>query len=175
MNESILTSVKKMLGIAEEYEHFDPDLLMHINSALAVLTQLGVGPTSGLMISDKTTTWNDLIFHENKLQLVKTYVFLKVKLMFDPPLSSSVLECYKTQISELEWRLNVAAETDASSSGSDAEEYTGTYTVTPKAKEAQVLETADKLMKDDVVVNQIPFYQVSNNSGGYTSYIAREA
>lgn len=110
ITDSILTSVKKMLGIAEEYEHFDADLLMHINSAFSILHQLGVGPADGFMIEDKSSIWSDFISDESKYMLAKSYMFLKVKLLFDPPLSSAVLECYKTQISEYEWRLNITAE-----------------------------------------------------------------
>ena len=110
ITDSILTSVKKMLGIAEEYEHFDADLLMHINSVFSILHQLGVGPADGFMIEDKSSIWSDFISDESKYMLAKSYMFLKVKLLFDPPLSSAVLECYKTQISEYEWRLNVTAE-----------------------------------------------------------------
>lgn len=112
LTESILTSVKKMLGITEEYEHFDPDLIMHINSVFSILTQLGVGPSDGFCISDRSATWSDFIEDDKKLMLVKTYMFLSVKLMFDPPLSSSVMECYKSQISEYAWRLNVTAENE---------------------------------------------------------------
>lgn len=110
ITDSILTSVKKMLGIAEEYEHFDADLLMHINSVFSILHQLGVGPADGFMIEDKSSIWSDFISDESKYMLAKSYMFLKVKLLLDPPLSSAVLECYKTQISEYEWRLNITAE-----------------------------------------------------------------
>lgn len=108
--DSILTSIKKMLGIEGEYEHFDPDILMHINSAFSILTQLGVGPDNGFMIVDKNATWNEFIKDEAQLNLVKSYMFIKVKLLFDPPMSTAVLECYKAQVSEYESRLNVAAE-----------------------------------------------------------------
>lgn len=108
--DSILTSIKKMLGIEEEYEHFDPDILMHINSAFSILTQLGVGPDNGFMIVDKNTTWCEFIKDEAQLNLVKSYMFIKVKLLFDPPMSTAVLECYKAQVSEYESRLNVTAE-----------------------------------------------------------------
>lgn len=115
--ESILTSVKKMLGIDEAYEHFDPDIIIHVNSVFAVLTQLGVGPSTGFSISDNSALWSDYISDETRLSAVKSYVFLRVKLLFDPPLSSAVMECYKTQINELEWRLNVTAETEVSADG----------------------------------------------------------
>lgn len=105
--ESILTSIKKMLGIVEEYEHFDTDIIMHINSVFAILTQIGIGPTNGFMIEDKTANWDDFIGDRADLTLVKSYIFLKVKLLFDPPLSTAVLECYKAQISEYEFRLSI--------------------------------------------------------------------
>lgn len=110
--ESILTSIKKMLGIDEEYTHFDADIIMHINSVLMTLTQLGVGPSEGFAIEDDTSTWIDFIPQITTAQLhaVKSYIYMKVKLMFDPPLSSSVIESMNRQIAELEWRLNVAVD-----------------------------------------------------------------
>lgn len=108
--ESILTSIKKLLGIDEEYTQFDSDIIMHINSVFLNLTQLGVGPSEGFLIEDDTATWDDFIGDSNQLQAVKSYVYLKVKLLFDPPLSSSVTESMNRMISELEWRLNVAVE-----------------------------------------------------------------
>ena len=109
--ESILTSIKKLLGIAEEYDHFDPDIIMHINSVFMVLTQIGVGPSEGFRIEDEGAVWSDFIADATKLQAVKSYVHLRVKLLFDPPLSSAVIESINRTISELEWRINVAAET----------------------------------------------------------------
>lgn len=108
--DSILTSVKKMLGIVEEYEHFDADLIMHINSVLSILTQLGVGPSEGFSIKDKTATWNDFLSESKNLESVKSYIYLKVRLIFDPPLTSSVSEAINRMISELEWRLSVTAD-----------------------------------------------------------------
>lgn len=110
--ESILTSIKKMLGIDEEYTHFDADIIMHINSVLMILTQLGVGPEEGFMIEDDTSTWIDFIPEANaaRLHAVKSYIYMKVKLIFDPPLSSAVIESMNRQISEFEWRLNVAVD-----------------------------------------------------------------
>lgn len=110
--ESILTSVKKLLGIAEEYEHFDADIIMHINSVFMILTQLGVGPPDGFMIEGEDATWNDFIGRSNNIEAVKTYVHMKVKLIFDPPQSSAVIESMNRVISELEWRLNISAETE---------------------------------------------------------------
>jgi len=108
--DSILTSIKKLLGIAEDYEHFDQDLIIHINSVLSVLTQLGVGPSEGFSIEDENATWNDFIPEDKRLSSIRSYVYMKVKLLFDPPLSSSVMESMNRMISEFEWRLNVAAE-----------------------------------------------------------------
>lgn len=110
--DSILTSIKKMLGISEDYTQFDADLIMHINSVFLNLTQLGVGPASGFTIEDETTEWTDFINNNAQLQAVKSYIYLKVKLLFDPPLSSAVIESTNRMVAELEWRLNVAAESD---------------------------------------------------------------
>lgn len=113
--DSILTSVKKVLGIAEDYEHFDADITMHINSVLMVLSQLGVGPSEGFQIEDKDDLWSDFI-PENfqDFATVKSYVCLKVRLLFDPPLSSTVTEAMNRMISEFEFRLNVAGESKES-------------------------------------------------------------
>lgn len=108
--ESILNSIKKLLGIAEDYDHFDSDIIMHINSVFATLTQLGVGPEDGFSINDESEKWEDFLPEERMLHSVKSYMFMKVKLMFDPPLSSAVIECTKEQIKELEWRLQVAVD-----------------------------------------------------------------
>lgn len=108
--DSILTSIKKLLGIAEDYDHFDQDLIIHINSVLSVLTQLGVGPSEGFSIEDENATWNDFIPEDKRLSSIRSYVYMKVKLLFDPPLSSSVMESMNRMISEFEWRLNIAAE-----------------------------------------------------------------
>lgn len=175
--ESILTSVKKLLGITEDYKHFDTDIILHINTVFMVLNQLGVGPSEGFSIEDDTSVWTDFIstnayykaehgidtdtkaemfaptkeiidaailsanqidtgfytttgekvYHAStlsgidvfyyvsvanpsQLEAVKSYVYLKVKLLFDPPLSSSVIEATNRMISELEWRLNVSVD-----------------------------------------------------------------
>lgn len=108
--DSILTSIKKLLGIAEEYTQFDDDIIMHINTVFLNLAQLGVGPSAGFSIEDDSAVWEDFIEDNAQLNAVKTYVYLKVKLVFDPPLSSSVIESMNNMISELEWRLNVAVD-----------------------------------------------------------------
>lgn len=105
--DSVLTSIKKMLGIDEAYECFDPDIIMNINMALNVLSQLGVKFKQKHSIEDDTTTWDDLIVDIEKIQMVKTYVYLKTRLVFDPPASATTANSYQSQISELEWRINV--------------------------------------------------------------------
>lgn len=108
--DSILTSIKKLLGIVEEYEHFDSDIIMHINTALMTLTQLGVGPSEGFVIEDERSEWTDFLSESLQIESVKSYVYLRVKMLFDPPLSSAVIDSINRQISELEWRLNVAVD-----------------------------------------------------------------
>lgn len=108
MDESILTSVKKLLGITEEYTQFDPDIITHINSVFFTLLELGVGPSSGFYIEDSDTTWDEYISDNPALlSAVKSYMFLKVKMLFDPSLTSSVTELMKEQAKEFEWRMNV--------------------------------------------------------------------
>lgn len=102
--ESILTSIKKLLGITEEYEHFDADIILNINTVLNILTQMGVGPAEGFQIEDKTAVWSDFIDNK-RLNMVKTYVYLKVRLIFDPP-SGTATEAINNQLKELEWRMN---------------------------------------------------------------------
>lgn len=110
--ESILDSIKKLLGISDEYTQFDSDIIMHINTVFMNLTQLGVGPETGFFIEDNSAIWSDFVDLENEIQLnaVKTYVYLKVKLLFDPPLSSSVVQSINNMILELEWRLNAVVD-----------------------------------------------------------------
>ena len=113
--ESILTSIKKLLGISEEYTHFDADLIMHINSVFLILTQIGVGPSEGFSISDEKAKWTDFIQDSLRLGAVKSFMYLKVKLLFDPPSSSSVMEATNKLIDELEWRLTIASESNKTS------------------------------------------------------------
>jgi len=104
MNESILTSIKKLLGITEEYTHFDADIIMHINSVFMILMQLGIGPTDGFSISDDSAVWSDFLSDATWLESVKSYVYLKVKLVFDPPQSGTVIGSIEKLIAEFEWR-----------------------------------------------------------------------
>lgn len=110
MDNSILVSIKKLLGIDPLCDSFDADVIMHINSVLAILNQLGVGPPEGFFITSNAETWNDLLKGDSRIEFVKTYIYLKVRLVFDPPQSSSVSDSISRSISELEWRIQVAAD-----------------------------------------------------------------
>lgn len=135
MADSILNNVKKIVGIAESDTSFDSDIIMHTNTALAVLNQLGIGPTAGFMIEDAVPTWDDflsikqigqlqsdgtvtytdqqLVAINKLLNMVKTYVYLRVRLLFDPPSTSFVIESHNEQIRELEVRMSIVREGDS--------------------------------------------------------------
>lgn len=107
MDDSILDSIKKILGMPPAYDAFDTDLVIHINSVFGILAQLGVGPEGGFSISDNTTLWKAYLGDSKDLEMVKSYIALKVRLIFDPPTIGAVMDAMKEQIRELEWRLNV--------------------------------------------------------------------
>lgn len=115
METSILKSIKKLLGIPADVTQFDADLMTHINSVFATLTQLGVGPPNGFIIDDDLDAWNQFITDFSKWSFIKSYVYLKVKLLFDPPINASVIESINRQISELEWRIYMEANNDNNS------------------------------------------------------------
>lgn len=108
--ESILTTIKKMLGITADYTHFDTDIIIHINTTLMTLNQLGVGPERPAMISSDYDTWDSVFGNTKDIEAIKTYIYLKVRLTFDPPTSSFVLDAMNRQANELEWRLNLQTE-----------------------------------------------------------------
>lgn len=110
MQDSILMTMRKLVCGNPYADHFDTDLLVHINACFSILNQLGVGPENGFVVTDETQSWSSYIADNYRLNMVKTYVTLKVKKIFDPPLTSSVLEAMNKEISELEWRLNVAVD-----------------------------------------------------------------
>ena len=119
--ESILDTVKKLLGIQPEYTNFDEDIIVHINTAFASLNQLGVGPVEGFLIYDNAAIWDDYITSCN-LTMIKSYIYLKVRKLFDPPTSSVLMESMDRSIAELEWRLFLEGDPkseDSSTSGSD--------------------------------------------------------
>lgn len=118
--DSILLSVKKLLGIDAEYTVFDPDIIIHINTAFAVLNQLGVGPVEGFMIESENEVWDEYIMDFN-FTMVKTFVFFKVKLSFDPPSNTALLESMDRQLEELTWRLEVEGHTHTNSIPDDSE------------------------------------------------------
>lgn len=114
MTDSILTSVKQSLGLAEDYEVYDPELIMHINSVLGTLNQLGVGPDDGFEIADKTETWDHLLtnegalFPDKRLSPVRSYMFHRVKMLFDPPTVGYLVTAIEKMIEQAEWRIMVA-------------------------------------------------------------------
>jgi hypothetical protein len=111
MEESILISTKKILGLDESYTPFDLDIITHINAAFSTLDQLGLGPEGGFSIEDETAVWSDYVVPLNQLHAVKTYVYLKVRILFDPPATSFHLSALNEQLKEYEWRLNMFRET----------------------------------------------------------------
>ena len=110
MTDRILESVKKVLGIAPENLVFDQDIVMHINSAFSVLHQLGVGPDEPFIIEDETATWSEFLGTERGVNSVKSYVYLRVRLLFDPPATSFALGAMEKQIEELGWRISTYME-----------------------------------------------------------------
>lgn len=110
METSILTSTKKILGLDESYTAFDLDVTTHINSVFATLVQLGIGPANGFMIQDKDAVWTDFLGQDLNLNSIKTYVYLKLRLAFDPPPTPYHIQALEKQIEELEWRLNTQRE-----------------------------------------------------------------
>ena len=112
--ESILVYVKRLLGIQSDYNHFDPDIIYGVNAAFAVLTQLGVGPAEGFIISDDTSKWSDFVTDKSRLSLIKEYVCLRTRLLFDPPSSSALIDAMNKTVAEYEWRLYVASDGDDS-------------------------------------------------------------
>lgn len=103
--ESILSSIKNLLGISEDDYSFDQEIKIHINSVFSILNQLGVGPEEPFILDDKDHNWNEFTGTNKRIEMVKSYVYLKVLLIFDPPQSSSRVDSIKRQIDEYEWRL----------------------------------------------------------------------
>lgn len=107
MEDSILLTTKKQLGIADEDHGFDMDIIIDINTVFGILTQLGVGPKEGYAISDESTQWSDYLQNNALLEMVKTYMYLKVRMIFDTPTSGSMNSAHEQLIQEMEWRINV--------------------------------------------------------------------
>ena len=110
MDNSILSTIKKILGLDASYTPFDTDIIVFINGAFLSLQQVGVGPESGFSIHGYDETWASYLTNPQNLEAVKTYIYLHVKRLFDPPSSSFVMDAYNKQMDELIWRLNVQAE-----------------------------------------------------------------
>jgi hypothetical protein len=112
MSDSILISTKKILGIAEDYTVFDVDIVTHINSVFSTLHQLGLGPVTGFVIFGPEETWDLFLDNDPRINAVKSYMYLRVRLLFDPPTTSYLITSLKEQAQEMEWRLNVVREGD---------------------------------------------------------------
>lgn len=110
MEDSILVTIKKLIGFDEDYTQFDLDIITAINSTFMVLNQLGVGPNKCFSITDKTATWSDFMSDETNLEAVKSYMQIKVRMLFDPPSSSFLIEAMNKQAQEYEWRLNITSD-----------------------------------------------------------------
>lgn len=115
MQQSILKTIRKLVGPEEDYTHFDMDLIIQINTAIGILNQLGVGPEDGFSIRDDTSKWSDLLEDETRYEMVKTYIYLFVKKTFDPPSNSFIVDSYEKTLKEIEWRLEVQADSDLKS------------------------------------------------------------
>lgn len=109
---SILNTIKKLLNIDSSENSFDTDIIIQINSSFTILRQLGIGPKEGFRITGSNEKWTGFVDNDEMLDAVKTFVYLKVKLAFDPPLNASLLESFERQVKELEWRLNVSVESE---------------------------------------------------------------
>lgn len=113
MGDSILATIRKLLNADEFDNTFDDDIVTHINSALSDLARLGVGPKDGFSIEDESSTWNELISNNKLLSFVKDYIYLSVKLVFDPPQQASVTTSMEKRIEKLEWCISVAVDETA--------------------------------------------------------------
>lgn len=112
MTDSILNTMKQMIPAMPSGDAFDTELIIHINTILGVLKQIGVGSSDGFFITGENETWSDFFGDSTTIQMAKTYMYLRLRLLFDPPENSSVLASYKEQIAELEWRCNIEVETN---------------------------------------------------------------
>jgi len=128
---SIVDDTKKVLGIASDYTEFDLDIILHINSVFSTLQQLGVGPKTGFSLTDNSTLWTDFLGDNVLANNVKSYMYLRVRLLFDPPATSFGITAVQDQIKELEWRMNTQAEFPANEEEVQTEEFATFFTATP--------------------------------------------
>lgn len=110
MSDSILKTTKKSLDIPEDYDVFDQNIILHINSVFSTLNQLGIGPVDGFEIEDDSATWTSFLGMNVRYNMVKTYMYLRVRMLFDPPTTSFLIDAVNKQKDELEWRLSVLRE-----------------------------------------------------------------
>lgn len=167
--ESILLTIKKMLGLEPEYTPFDTDIIVLINSSLMRLHQLGIGPKGGFRITDDSQKWSDFINDSSCLNSIQEFIFIKTKLVFDPPATSFVISAYNDRANELEWCLMVEAEYEGANGSSSGPTYIydGPYVVDPSF-DRQELDTDNKTLLDDITVNGIKVTSTRNPSGGNT-------
>jgi hypothetical protein len=109
---SIVKSIKKMLSLEDDYEVFDSDVIIHINTVLSKLTQLGIGPPEGFLVEDEEVEWTAFLGDDARYNMAKSYVYLNVRLLFDPPATSFAIKAWEDQLEELGWRLNTVREED---------------------------------------------------------------
>lgn len=107
ISESILNSVKKMLGISPDISAFDVDIIANINAGISILTQVGVGPDTGFVVTSGDETYEEYLIRPNEYKMVNMFLFLKTKIAFDPPTSATLMQAYKEQMDEYLWRLQV--------------------------------------------------------------------
>jgi hypothetical protein len=110
MSDSILANTKKLLGLVDDYTAFDDDIIIHINSVFMILNQMGIGPENGFAIEDASATWDYFLDDDLRLSSVKSYMYLRVRMLFDPPTTSYLITAIKEQIQEIEWRLKTQRE-----------------------------------------------------------------
>lgn len=170
---SILSSIKKPLGIADEYTQFDEDIIIHINGVLFTLTQLGVGPSNGFFITGYNEKWDDFTGSEKLSKLIQSYVYLKVRLLFDPPTNSALIESFNKLASEYEWRITVYYDEHKDQiidPDIDYDLYEGSYNVTPRVY-SQELDTDNSILLKDINIEKIPLSVAGNTANGETATI----
>lgn len=155
MTKSILLTIKKMLGIAEEYHAFDIDVITNINSVFLTLNQLGVGPALPFSITGEKETWSNFLdAQESYLQGVQTYVYLKVRLLFDPPTNSFLVDAMQKQANEFEWRLMVQPKTEVEKTYEDSFKPDFLVTSSNHASAERIVTNQNGTTENTVVANE---------------------
>lgn len=150
MSDSILISIKKLLGIDSEYRAFDQDVLFAINSSFTILNQLGVGPDRSYRITGDGETWSDFFADKEFIDLAKDYIYLRVRLLFDPPSTGVLHEAIERQISEFEWRLMVQADWNNEHPALDKPAGPGDFENPDESKEPEKPEEPGDELREEV-------------------------